>query len=118
MKAAALLNHIAETDTTFHRAGKTWTGRCLICNGPLRFDADTGEGASVEHIVPRSLGGGNDLENLGIAHRRCNGEKGIHWDGGRRRRAQPDRYSELVERLLRARHARWRDPCGPEVSVS
>lgn len=117
MKAAAPLNQIAETDATFRREGKAWTGRCLICSGPLRFDAETGEGASVEHIVPRSPGGGNDLENLGIAHRRCNGEKGIHWDGGRRRPAQPERYSELVGRLLRTRRARWRDPAAPEVWV-
>ena len=38
------------------------------------FDAETGEGATIEHILPRSLGGANDLLNLGIAHQQCNGE--------------------------------------------
>ena len=84
-------------------------GKCLICNGPLRFDAGTGEGATVEHIRPRSLGGGNELANLGVAHRRCNGEKGIRWDGGRRRRVEPARYEALVATLLARRMARWRD---------
>lgn len=115
MKTRTQLHQIAETDSTFRRQGSLWTGRCLICNGPLRFDAETGEGASIEHIVPRSLGGGNDLANLGIAHRRCNGEKGVHWDGGRRRRTLPDRYSALVARLLGERQRRWREPVAAEV---
>lgn len=142
MNAVTLLHQIAETDATFRREGRTWTGRCLICNGPLGtdsraplrgplcFDAATGEGASVEHFRPRILGGGNDPSNLGIAHRRCNGEKGIHWDGaavspspfrgdgGPRRRAQPDQYAALVERLLRERRRRWREPATKRISVS
>jgi len=117
MNSAQLLNQIAATDATFHRQGTSWVGRCLICRGPLRFDARTGEGASVEHIVPRSLGGTNELTNLGIAHRRCNGEKGIHWDGGRRRKADPQRYGQLVQRLLAERQSRWRDPTTAEVEA-
>ena len=109
--SAQLLNSIAMTDATFQRDGRSsWVGKCLICGGPLRFDAATGEGATVEHILPRSLGGTNDPRNLGIAHRRCNGEKGIHWDGGPRRRRLPERYRALVERLHTERERRWRHP--------
>ncbi len=109
MSTVDLLNRIAETDATFTRQGASWVGRCLICGGPLRFDADTGEGATVEHILPRSLGGTNDLLNLGIAHRRCNGEKGRRWDPKRRHRAAPERYRTLLERLRAERLRRWRD---------
>ena len=99
MSTVGLLNQIAATDATFTRQGEFWVGKCLICGGPLRFDANTGEGATVEHILPRSLGGTNELRNLGVAHRRCNGEKGRRWDPKRRHRAAPERYRVLLERF-------------------
>jgi 5-methylcytosine-specific restriction endonuclease McrA len=108
MSTADRLNRIAETDSTFSRQGTDWVGKCLICGGPLRFDARTGEGATIEHILPRRQGGTDELRNLGIAHRRCNGEKGIHWDGGPRRTANPLRYAALVERLRTERMRCWR----------
>jgi 5-methylcytosine-specific restriction endonuclease McrA len=110
------MNRIAETDTTFTRNGGDWVDRCLICGGPLRFDATTGEGATVEHILPRCLGGTSELRNLGITHARCNGEKGRRWDSGRRRGAGPDGYSTLVERLRRGRERRWHEPIGTEAA--
>jgi 5-methylcytosine-specific restriction endonuclease McrA len=110
MKTAALMEQIAATDRTFRRAGARWIGKCLICNGPLAFDAATGLGANIEHIVPRTQGGSNDLLNLGITHPRCNGEKGVHWDAPQRHRANRERYTQIVERLLAERRRRWRDP--------
>jgi 5-methylcytosine-specific restriction endonuclease McrA len=115
---SGLLNALAETDRTFSRAGGSWVGKCLICGGPLRFDAGTGEGATVEHILPRSLGGGNELLNLGIAHARCNSEKGRRWDPRRQHRADPTRYVALVERLLAERQRRWREPTGGEKEAA
>jgi 5-methylcytosine-specific restriction endonuclease McrA len=109
MSVVTLLNQVAATDRTFHREEGDWAGKCLICSGPLRFDANTGEGATIEHILPRNLGGDNDLRNLGVAHRRCNGEKGRRWDPPARRRRDQDRYSELVARLRAERARRWRD---------
>ena len=105
---ADLMARIAETDVTFVRQDTLWAGRCLICGGPVCFDRRTGEGATIEHILPRSLGGTNDLKNLGIAHMRCNSEKGRHWDPRRRHRARPDQYAALVQRLLAEREQRWR----------
>lgn len=124
MSNVLLMTAIAETDRTFSREGDTWVGKCLICNGPLRFDARTGEGANVEHIYPRSLGGTNDLHNLGITHLRCNGEKGRRWDA-RGYRRDPLRYAALVERITAERQRRWRDryegerqdPCGERRGV-
>lgn len=122
---AALMSRIAATDVTFRRQGRDWVGKCLICGGPVRFDAETGIGATIEHIVPRTLGGTNALCNLGIAHARCNGEKGRRWDAGRRRRNDPERYQEIVERLRTERARRWREPddgqgqsaAGPEMGA-
>jgi 5-methylcytosine-specific restriction endonuclease McrA len=114
--AVRLMIRIAETDATFVRQGADWVGKCLICRGPLRFDAVSGNGANVEHIVPRSLGGTSDLRNLGIAHVSCNNEKGRHWDGGRQRQTDPERYLALVERLRRERVRRWREPAAVIVA--
>jgi 5-methylcytosine-specific restriction endonuclease McrA len=118
ISTADLLNRIAATDATFRRRGECWIGKCLICGGPLRFDADTGEGATIEHILPRSLGGTNDLLNLGIAHRRCNGEKGRRWDPKRRHSAMPERYRTLLERLHAERLRRWRTPVHTEEQLA
>ena len=108
MSTVDLLNRIAQTDATYVRRGECWVVKCLLCGGPLRFDASTGEGATVEHILPRSLGGTSDLLNLGVAHRRCNGEKGRRWDPKRRHRTAPERYRTLLERLRGERLRRWR----------
>lgn len=105
---ADLMERIAATDSTFSRQDSLWVGRCLICGGPVCFDRRTGEGATIEHILPRSLGGTNDLKNLGIAHGHCNGEKGRRWDPRRRHRTKQNRYVALVQRLLAERERRWR----------
>jgi 5-methylcytosine-specific restriction endonuclease McrA len=99
---------LAQTDCTFHYREGFWTGKCLICNGRIRFDARIGFGVSIEHIRPRSAGGGNDLLNLGLTHPRCNAEKGIHWDPKRRRKGTAEQYEQLVQRLLAKRQERWR----------
>jgi 5-methylcytosine-specific restriction endonuclease McrA len=109
MRTAQVMGQIAATDRTFTLRGGEWIGKCLICGGPLRFDAKSGEGANIEHILPRTLGGGNDLRNLGITHPRCNSEKGRNWDSGRWRSGQPERYQTLVGRLLAERMRRWRE---------
>src|SRR4051794_23241558 len=108
MTNAEKLARVARTDRTFRRVGPNWVGKCLICNGPIAFDARTGEGATLEHIRARHRGGTDDPENLGIAHGRCNGEKGPRWDPKRRRHA--DEYEAFIARLLERRRGRWRDP--------
>jgi hypothetical protein len=100
------LNLVAGTDSTFRRLGPNWVGKCLICNGPLAFDARTGEGATLEHIRARTRGGTEDLENLGIVHGRCNWEKGRRWDP-RKRRSQEE-YDQFIARLVERRQQRWR----------
>jgi 5-methylcytosine-specific restriction endonuclease McrA len=106
MNLADKLQSVAQTDATFRRVGANWVEKCLICNGPLAFDARTGEGATIEHIRARSRGGTNDLENLAIVHGRCNWEKGRRWDP-KKHRSQDD-YESFIARLLERRLARWR----------
>jgi 5-methylcytosine-specific restriction endonuclease McrA len=96
---------VAATDATFARRGPLWAGKCLICNGPLAFDAQTGEGATIEHIRARSRGGGDDLANLALVHARCNHEKGRRWDPKRRRHSEE--YEAFIIRLIERRRARW-----------
>jgi 5-methylcytosine-specific restriction endonuclease McrA len=108
---------IAASDRTFTRADGRWTGKCLICNGRLGFDERDGEGADIEHIIPRSAGGTSDLHNLALTHPRCNREKGRNWDAPRQRRARPDRYAALIERLQAERARRWREPDAPSIAA-
>jgi 5-methylcytosine-specific restriction endonuclease McrA len=107
---AETLGRVAETDATFSRRGGDWVGKCLICNGPIAFDARTGQGATLEHIRARGRGGTDEPGNLAVVHARCNGEKGRRWDPKRRRGASE--YEAFVARLLERRRQRWRDPRG------
>lgn len=102
------LVRVARSDRTFRMENGLWVGKCLICNGPVAFDARSGQGATLEHIRARTRGGTDDLENLAVVHGRCNAEKGIRWDP-KRRRSESD-YETLVSRMLAKRAERWRAP--------
>lgn len=104
---------IVATDRTFervdHKGSEAWMGKCLHCNAHL-FIALSGEPisrATIEHILPKTAGGSEDLDNLGLACARCNHEKGIRHD---RRTRKSERSADLVEKLLSKRRTRWRDP--------
>lgn len=65
---------------------------CVLCmEGPREDDPWT-----IEHIVPRRLGGGHEWTNLGRAHRSCNSA-----GGGRSRRGS------RAKRKARSREPRW-----------
>ncbi len=110
MNREQLIATIARSDLTFRLVDGEWIGKCLICNSPLRFDAATGGGVTIEHIVPRREGGTDALLNLGLAHLACNHEKGIHWDEPTWRRGRQREYERMLARMLIRRRARWRDP--------
>ena len=71
---------------------------CSICGQPLKFDAPARSrwSASVDHIVPRSLGGGIDQANLRPVHYGCNSRRGngvTNGKGSRRRRPSASKAS-------------------------
>ncbi len=52
-------------------------GCCEYCISQARFSPDP---FSIEHIIPRSQGGSNDLTNLALACQGCNNRKYTHVD--------------------------------------
>jgi hypothetical protein len=53
---------------------------CWLCGGAIDPDAPANSPtrATIDHLVPRSRGGGTEPANLRLAHRRCNGQRGSH----------------------------------------
>lgn len=104
---------VAATDRTFERRllgdRVVWVGKCIHCGAKQTIDDDGAPvtRATLEHIWPRTHGGGNELANLAIACARCNREKGARHD--RKARSDP-RLAEIVAELRRRRLERWRDP--------
>jgi 5-methylcytosine-specific restriction endonuclease McrA len=112
-KAARLKELVARTDARFRLDRGWWVGPCIFCGGRLAFDPATGDGATLEHIRPRSDGGTDDLANLALAHARCNNEKGRRTDSKRRRQRDPERYERIVAQLLAQRAEHFRPPDSP-----
>ena len=54
--------------------------RCWLCEGDVDPEAPARSpwAGSIDHVVPRSRGGGSEPGNLRLAHRRCNGRRGSH----------------------------------------
>lgn len=55
--------------------------RCAICRRVVSLDVRSGpkgnrRGPSVDHVIPRSLGGRDDLANLRLTHWGCNQQRG------------------------------------------
>lgn len=46
-------------------------GACILCGDPV-----TRKDFSQEHLLPKSRGGSNKIDNLWACHQRCNEEKG------------------------------------------
>lgn len=104
---------VVATDNTYERTvldgQRVWVGKCIHCNKKLVI-ADDGTplgNATIEHIWPRTRGGGNDLPNIALACAGCNREKGKRHD---RKAATQSRLPEIVEELRRRRASRWREP--------
>lgn len=66
-------------------------GKCAICGKPVKFKKMT-----VDHKIPLSKGGTNDISNLQLAHLICNRAKTD---------LVSDEFVELAKRIVR--HNRW-----------
>jgi 5-methylcytosine-specific restriction endonuclease McrA len=112
-KTRRLVLEIVASDETFESVEGGWMGRCIHCNTRLLV-SDAGDmlgKTSLEHIVPRGHGGTDALENVALACRRCNNQKGYRQDN----RGPGDPGYEKVVAFLQARRAkRWRQPPGWE----
>ncbi len=102
------------TDRTFRlqrpaRGGPCWVGKCIHCRAKLTVEADGGAGpeVTVEHIVPRTHGGTDALENLALACARCNAQKGHRLD---HRPWHDPTLQQVIATLRERREARWRPP--------
>ena len=73
--------------------------RCGYC---LTAEAIVGTPMEIEHIVPESLGGPTEEENLWLACSLCNEHKG-------NRIAAVDPVTGEMVRLFNARYQRWRE---------
>jgi 5-methylcytosine-specific restriction endonuclease McrA len=113
IRTRRLLLAAAESDVTFERVrdrdGEYLVGKCIHCQSRVSVPLDGREPAhaTLEHIVPQTHGGGDDLENLAVACRRCNQGKGKRLDS--RPRNDP-KLLQVIELLQARRRARLRPP--------
>jgi 5-methylcytosine-specific restriction endonuclease McrA len=72
---------------------------CAICRMPIDFTLKVPhpKAVTVDHLVPRSLGGRTTLPNLRLAHNRCNNDRGAGWNSRRKKHAIPVAPSLLNE---------------------
>lgn len=71
----------------FDALWQTQDGRCAICGEPMptgRFNVPHAtvwkkRRPTFDHIRPRTKGGGDEPENLQLAHAQCNKQKGDSW---------------------------------------
>ena len=104
-----LILQIVATDRTYRPVEGGYQGNCIHCNTRLMI-TERGElvgKATVEHIVPRTHGGTDALENVALACRSCNNEKGRRHD--LRGPGDPG-YEKVVTFLLERKRKRYRAP--------
>ena len=103
----------AATDATFELARigdrTVLAGRCIHCTRKLAIDLEgnpLGQ-ETVEHIIPRTHGGTDAIENLAIACSRCNQGKGARLDP---RRWEDETLQRVIAGLQARRAERMRPP--------
>ncbi len=102
-----LILQVVAQDRTFKPVEGGFQGKCIHCNTRL-YVAQDGElmgKTTVEHIIPQAHGGTNELDNLALACRRCNHEKGRRHDVKGPGNAQ---YEKMVSFLQERRRKRFR----------
>ena len=107
-----LLLWAAATDKTFKLITATppyLLGKCIHCRRKLSLSL-RGEAlghATLEHIVPRNHGGGDDVVNLAVACAKCNALKGSRIDV---LPSQDPKFLRVIEGLQQERDKRMRLP--------
>lgn len=69
--------------TEKHRTYRASAKFCALCGEPFLYGDDPtglprwrGYRRTIEHIIPRKKGGGDNFENLTVSHDKCNSERG------------------------------------------
>lgn len=75
-------------------------GICHICGGHVGI-----ANFHLDHLVPRSKGGSNDLDNLGLSHPGCNISKGNRQPGDKKLTGQINVYLDPSEIAVLAQYA-------------
>ncbi len=113
MMRRPLILAIVRSDNTFtqmqQRGTAVWSGKCIHCNSRLVVSLTGETEATVEHIVPLTLGGTDALDNVALACKRCNNLKGKRMDW---RGANDPKRQALTIALQTKRQARWRSAEG------
>ncbi len=56
---------------------KMQANQCCWCGRPMQNDKENKwDYETFEHLMPVSKGGSNDMQNLALAHKKCNEERG------------------------------------------
>lgn len=106
---------IVDTDNTFEKVsylgGLVWQGKCIFCNKKLLINEDGSlvNHATIEHIIPKSQGGSDEIKNLALACKQCNTEKGIRHD---RKKSNKQRAAEVIKNLQIKREKRFKKQRG------
>ena len=70
------MTHVWNAAEKRRRLYNKQAGRCAICGEGMKLRADGMEAVTLDHKVPRSIGGGGHISNLRAVHRRCNELRG------------------------------------------
>lgn len=60
----------------FAKKSRTYFARLVLRDGPFCKACGTTDNLCVDHIIPMSRGGSDDMDNLQLLCRRCNSRKG------------------------------------------
>ncbi|PUZ23528.1 hypothetical protein BUY00_01530 [Staphylococcus chromogenes] len=77
-RAKIISNGRVDWDISIKKLLKRDGRYCYLCKQPMKVNADTNDSLypSIEHIKPISKGGTHTWDNVKLAHRKCNWEKG------------------------------------------
>ena len=114
-KTRRLLLWAAATDHTFvaRRVGasrsRVLSGKCIHCRRrhEITSDGEALTSATVEHIIPKTHGGDDSIDNIAVACTRCNVLKGSRLDC---RRWDDPLLQRVIATLQERRRARRRPP--------
>jgi 5-methylcytosine-specific restriction endonuclease McrA len=84
-----------KASTRRHDLWKLQNGKCCWCGLPVPLG-----GASIEHIIPVSMGGKNVVSNLAMSHTKCNKDRGSNF----LQEPHPSFLFEHVRKRLRDYH--------------